>query len=245
MVVRRSTTSLAQGCIKSDADGGGGGVWDPKFCVPKMAHSDFPDCKFRFFPRWSLWSGRVQGGYEATDSGLTYTPVSQAHGHRHNSLSALFCLAAPHRSGPGGGGPPTVVSRSNTSLPGLRGTSRLGTGIRPPHPNPLSEGVAAPSNPLPPPPRPVAACSPTPPVSPPAPPRAMRRGACPGGTMRRWPPPPSGASAVRRRRSGPAPSAQWDPFAAGRIPRASPGGAPRRGRRGITAGHTTSKQGFA
>ena len=36
---------------------GGGGVWDPKFCVPKMARPDFSNGKFRFFPRWSLWSG--------------------------------------------------------------------------------------------------------------------------------------------------------------------------------------------
>ena len=41
---------------------GGGGVWDPKVCVPTMACSDFRCCKFRFFPRWSLWSGRPEGG---------------------------------------------------------------------------------------------------------------------------------------------------------------------------------------
>ena len=41
----------------------GGGGWGgglgrgAKVCVPKIARSDFPDCKFRFFPRWSLWSG--------------------------------------------------------------------------------------------------------------------------------------------------------------------------------------------
>ena len=28
--------------------GGGGGVWDPKFWVPKLARSDFPHCKSRF-----------------------------------------------------------------------------------------------------------------------------------------------------------------------------------------------------
>ena len=34
-----------------------------KVCVPKMAPPDFPNRKFRFFPRWSLWSegGGVQG----------------------------------------------------------------------------------------------------------------------------------------------------------------------------------------
>ena len=35
---------------------GGGGVWDPKVCVPEMARQDFPNGKFRFFPRWPLWS---------------------------------------------------------------------------------------------------------------------------------------------------------------------------------------------
>ena len=37
-------------------------VWDPKLCAPKMARPDFPDGKFRFFPRWSLWSGGGSGG---------------------------------------------------------------------------------------------------------------------------------------------------------------------------------------
>ena len=31
-------------------ESGGGGVWDPKFCEPKMAQQDFPYWKFRFFP---------------------------------------------------------------------------------------------------------------------------------------------------------------------------------------------------
>ena len=38
-------------------EGEEGGVWDVKDCVPKMAQSDFPDGKFRFFPRRSFWSG--------------------------------------------------------------------------------------------------------------------------------------------------------------------------------------------
>ena len=42
-----------QGSIRT----GGGGVWDQKVCAPKMARPDFPFCKFRFFPRWSLGSG--------------------------------------------------------------------------------------------------------------------------------------------------------------------------------------------
>ena len=38
-------------------EGGRGSIWGPKVCVPKMARQDFPNGKFRFFPRWSLWSG--------------------------------------------------------------------------------------------------------------------------------------------------------------------------------------------
>ena len=34
-----------------------GGPLDPKVGVPKMAQQDFPGCKFRVFPRQSLWSG--------------------------------------------------------------------------------------------------------------------------------------------------------------------------------------------
>ena len=42
--------------------GGGGRCRKPRICVPKMARSDFPDCKFCFLPRWSLWSGKGGGG---------------------------------------------------------------------------------------------------------------------------------------------------------------------------------------
>ena len=50
---------------REEGGGGGGawrGVWDPKVCVPKMARPALPDCKLRFFPRWSLWSGRGGAG---------------------------------------------------------------------------------------------------------------------------------------------------------------------------------------
>ena len=42
-------------CLKGGVKGGGS--WDPKNCVPKRARPDFPSCRFRFFPRWSLWWG--------------------------------------------------------------------------------------------------------------------------------------------------------------------------------------------
>ena len=53
--------------------GGGGVVWDSKVCGPKMARPDFANNKFRFFPRWSLWSGeggsaRASNGQVATSS---------------------------------------------------------------------------------------------------------------------------------------------------------------------------------
>ena len=46
--------------------GGGGwgsGVWDPEVSGTEMAQSDFPCSKFRFFPRWSLWSGEGGRGF--------------------------------------------------------------------------------------------------------------------------------------------------------------------------------------
>ena len=53
-------------CTEEGAGGGGllsggEGVWQPKVCVPKPARPDFPNCKLRCFPRWSLWSGRGVG----------------------------------------------------------------------------------------------------------------------------------------------------------------------------------------
>ena len=41
----------------------GGGGLGPKICVPKMVRQDFPNGKFRFFPRRSLWSGGAGGGH--------------------------------------------------------------------------------------------------------------------------------------------------------------------------------------
>ena len=60
---------------------GGGGVWDPKVCVPKMARQDFT-CKFRFFPPQSLRSGGrgVQGG------GGGNPPPPMVYGHCNTSL---------------------------------------------------------------------------------------------------------------------------------------------------------------
>ena len=41
----------------------GGGGLGPKSLCTKMARQDFPNGKFRFPPRWSLWSeGRPRGG---------------------------------------------------------------------------------------------------------------------------------------------------------------------------------------
>ena len=50
------TQGASRAGIRRREDDGGVGVWDPKFCVPQMARQDFPNGKFRCFPRWSLWS---------------------------------------------------------------------------------------------------------------------------------------------------------------------------------------------
>ena len=42
--------------VLEGGEAGGEGDWDPKICAPGMAQSDFPNCKFRFFPRWSFLS---------------------------------------------------------------------------------------------------------------------------------------------------------------------------------------------
>ena len=41
-------------------------------------------------------------GHEATDTGLAYAPVSQAHGHHHTQFNVLPCCTAA-RYGRGGG----------------------------------------------------------------------------------------------------------------------------------------------
>ena len=38
------------------------------------------------------------GGHEATDTGLAYAPVSQAHGHHHTQFNVLSCCTAVHTS---------------------------------------------------------------------------------------------------------------------------------------------------
>ena len=68
---------------------GGGGGWDPKVCIPKMAQQDFPSCNFRVFPSRPLWSG---------EGGLTPLP-------QYRGLTPLLLRVWPFQSFPGGGGP--------------------------------------------------------------------------------------------------------------------------------------------
>ena len=56
--------------LEGGVGGGGGGGWGPTVCVPKMARPDFPDCKFRFCRRWSLWF-RGGGSREGEGGGNT------------------------------------------------------------------------------------------------------------------------------------------------------------------------------
>ena len=54
-IAARATRDIGE--QRSVRSGGGGGVfWEPKVCVQKIAPPDFLSCKFRFSPRWSLWS---------------------------------------------------------------------------------------------------------------------------------------------------------------------------------------------
>ena len=75
---------------------GGGGAWVPNVCASKMARPEFPDCKFRSLPRWSLWSGGVQGD----------TPPH-----------LLRCTAILIPPGGGGGGP---IKAGGAGCPAIR-----------------------------------------------------------------------------------------------------------------------------
>ena len=58
--------------------------------VPKMARPDFPNCKFRFFPRCSLWSGG--GGVQ----GVNPPPPPLVYGHSDTSLPVAPHAQPPH-----------------------------------------------------------------------------------------------------------------------------------------------------
>ena len=83
----------------------GGG--DPKLCVPQMARSDFPGCKFRFFPRWSLWHGapphygtrtRVHDRYRQTQS-RSAKQRSHRKALQQHVMGAFRCSRSGVRSG--------------------------------------------------------------------------------------------------------------------------------------------------
>ena len=87
--------------------GGGGGIWDPKVCIPKMARQDFPECKSRCLARWSLWSGGGGGWHRPSVSDCV--PLAAPIG-----LSPLLILTL---CGPelGGGGGPGINSEAAVS----------------------------------------------------------------------------------------------------------------------------------
>ena len=94
---------------------GGGGGWGPTVRVPKMAPPDFPDCKFRFLPRWSLWSGGgggwSRGGNPPSSCGVrpfgyfprgTHPPPQ--HTHMGTGMGGTSCPRAPRQGRVRGGG---------------------------------------------------------------------------------------------------------------------------------------------
>ena len=52
-----------------------------------MAQSDFPDCKFRFFPQWSLWFGGG-GGLLLRCTAILILPSLRSPHHRRSRLTA-------------------------------------------------------------------------------------------------------------------------------------------------------------
>ena len=94
-----------------DKGGGGGSLHSPPFrrvqttlCYPPLPPSGQTALSVTLLLRGSVQrvsqtapldqGAVVVQGHGATDTELTYTPVSKAYGHRHNSRSALRCLAA-------------------------------------------------------------------------------------------------------------------------------------------------------
>ena len=53
---------------------------DPKVCIPEMAQPEFPCCKFRVFPQWSLRSGEGGGGGGAPPTVVTIMGPSRLAG---------------------------------------------------------------------------------------------------------------------------------------------------------------------
>ena len=74
--------------------------------APAAGHlnSSLPYCVWRV-PRGGGGGGTcLSGGHEATDTGLAYAPVSQAHGHHHivQCFALLSCSADQFCTTPGG-----------------------------------------------------------------------------------------------------------------------------------------------
>ena len=118
-------------------EGGGRGVWHPKDCAPKkkMAQSDFPNGKFGFVPRWSLWSWGGGGpGRGTRPPRAVYGGCNTSVGGKGGMAGPLGSLSrvshGPHRE--------MVVLRSQ-SRPEVRKTSRTHTHVTrdPPTPHHL------------------------------------------------------------------------------------------------------------
>ena len=102
--VQQITTLKPREVERGGGAGGGGGGLGPKICVPKMARQRLPNGKFRFFPRWSLWSGegggtrgvrpfeyfpaqahKIQSTHTRTSQQRVQTPPATADRHHHKA----------------------------------------------------------------------------------------------------------------------------------------------------------------
>ena len=77
---KRGDSGRAEGVAQRSIRGGGGGVSDPKFCVPKKADKIFPTVNFVFphFGHFGLEGGGGEGGYR---------PPPAVYGHSDTALA--------------------------------------------------------------------------------------------------------------------------------------------------------------
>ena len=92
--VRKYGVGWGGGRASFEQGGGGGeeGVLDRKLGVPKMARPDFPYCKFRFFPLWSLWSGEGGRGFWGRGPPPPWFLIQQHYAGKMKMCTAESCV---------------------------------------------------------------------------------------------------------------------------------------------------------